>query len=165
MQRAAETHFSDPDTAGIVHLGDGLADLSRIDTNGLPIWRVRGNYEDYLHPVASESGGIPRELMFEVGGYKILIMHGHRFSVKEGWERAAAYAADMHADLLMFGHTHVMFEKYLPTGTSLGYRAVGKPLCVFNPGSVGTGLYPSYSVVDLRPDGIIMSHACGGTVR
>ena len=58
-----------------------------------------------------------------------------------------------------------MFEKYLPTGTSLGYRAVGKPLCVFNPGSVGTGLYPSYGVVDLRPDGIIMSHACGGTVR
>ena len=101
MQRAAETHFSDPDTAGIVHLGDGLADLSRIDTNGLPIWRVRGNYEDYLHPVASESGGIPRELMFEVGGYKILIMHGHRFGVKEGWERAAAYAADMHADLLL----------------------------------------------------------------
>ena len=42
LRRAAEAHFADPDTAGVVHLGDGIEDLSFIDTGSLPVWRVRG---------------------------------------------------------------------------------------------------------------------------
>ena len=93
MKRAAEAHFDDPDTAGIVHLGDGYEDLSLIDTRGLPVWRVRGNFEDHMYAFSSRRDEVPRELLFSLGGYNFLIMHGHRFDVKSGYERAAAYAA------------------------------------------------------------------------
>ena len=141
MKRAAEAHFDDPDTAGIVHLGDGYEDLSLIDTR---------------------RDEVPRELLFSLGGYNILIMHGHRFDVKSGYERAAAYAADRGADILMFGHTHVMTEKYLPAGTPVGTQLdtpLARPLYIFNPGTAGMGFVQSYGIVDLRPDGVVMSHA------
>ena len=74
MKRAAEAHFDDPDTAGIVHLGDGYEDLSLIDTRGLPVWRVRGNFEDHMYAFSSRRDEVPRELLFSLGGYNILII-------------------------------------------------------------------------------------------
>ena len=162
MKRAAEAHFDDPDAAGIVHLGDGYEDLSLIDTRGLPVWRVRGNFEDHMYAFSSRRDEVPRELLFSLGGYNILIIHGHRFDVKSGYERAAAYAADRGADILMFGHTHVMTEKYLPAGTPVGTQLdtpLARPLYIFNPGTAGMGFVQSYGIVDLRPDGVVMSHA------
>lgn len=162
LRRAAEAHFGDPQTAGVVHLGDGYEDLSFIDTKGLPVWRVRGNFEDYMYPLTSRRDEVPRELLFELGGYRILIMHGHGFNVKGGWERAAAYAAKNGADLLMFGHTHRMLEKYIPAGETVFDTQLKKPLYVFNPGTAGSGCVQSYGVVDLTPGGILMSHARNG---
>lgn len=159
IKRAADAHFSDPATGGIVHLGDGYDDLSSVDTRGLSVMRVKGNYEDYMYPVTLRRDDVPRELLFELGGYRILIMHGHRFDVKNGWERAAAYAAEKEADLLMFGHTHVMLEKYLPAGECVRNTVLRKPLYIFNPGTAGAGFIHSYGVVDLTPGGILMSHA------
>lgn len=160
LRRAAEVHFADPDTAGVVHLGDGIEDLSFIDTGSLPVWRVRGNFEDYMYSYGSRRDAPASELTFELGGYRIMIMHGHRFDVKRGYERAAAYAASKGADLLMFGHTHTMLEKYLPAGEVLGGAVTEKPLYLFNPGTAGAGFRRSYGVVDLRPEGIVCSHAC-----
>lgn len=160
LRRAAEAHFADPDTAGVVHLGDGIEDLSFIDTGRLPLWRVRGNFEDCMYSFASRCDAPPRELIFELGGYRIMIMHGHRFGVKNGYERAAGYAAEQGADLLMFGHTHIMFESYIPAGETLNGVTLQKPLYLFNPGTAGTGLHRSYGVVELRPEGIVCSHAC-----
>lgn len=160
LHRAAEAHFADPDTAGVVHLGDGIEDLSFIDTKELPVWRVRGNFEDHMYSFGLRRDAPPRELTFEIGGRRIIIMHGHRFDVKSGYERAAAYAASCDADLLMFGHTHIMLEKYLPAGEEVGGVTLEKPLYLFNPGTAGVGPCRSYGVVDLRPDGIVCSHAC-----
>lgn len=159
ISRAAREHFGAPETAGVVHLGDGYADMASIDTRGVPLWQVRGNCDENIFSYRDRAALPARELMIELDGWHILIMHGHAFGVKNGWERAAAYAYKRGADMLMFGHTHVMLEKYLPAGSDLAGWELDRPMYIFNPGTAGVSPRRSYGVVDLTPGGVLMSHA------
>ncbi len=88
---------------GIIHLGDHIADARWLleRTNGHPVYRVKGNC-DY-----GATG--PEDQLLELGGVKILIMHGHRFGVKSGCGGALAEAKRRGVDVLLFGHTHIPF--------------------------------------------------------
>ncbi len=138
IREAAElTH---PDC--ILFAGDGLRDLSDAGIpSNTPVYAVRGNCDALWDPLTVQ---YPEEQMLVLGGVRILLMHGHRAGVKSGPERAAAHAAALGADVLVFGHTHEVYESFFSP-----QAGAGAPLLVCNPGSVGK--YPhSFGTLTLR---------------
>lgn len=88
---------------GIIHLGDYIADarMAMGYTDGHPVYQVKGNCD-------FTSQGLEEQLL-ELGGVKILMMHGHRYQVKSGYGAALAEAKRQGADAVLFGHTHIPF--------------------------------------------------------
>ena len=121
----------------ILFLGDGLRDLACLgcEEKGISLLAVQGNCDSYSYPEPDD----PLERLLTVGNIRICMMHGHTHHVKSGWKAAAAHAARLGADILLFGHTHDPIEEHLPAGTPLGGVPLEKPLTVFNPGTVGGG--------------------------
>lgn len=138
----------------LLFLGDGARDFD-IDRTGGFIG-VCGNCDSF-----SGLGDIlPTERMLCFDGIKILMTHGHKCSVKFGTEKLEEYAATRGADAVLFGHTHVPIEKYIPAESKLGTAVTEKPMYVFNPGSLGApnnGL-PSFGVMEIRGGQILLSH-------
>ena len=129
-------------------LGDGLRDfgiLSSSLTEGIDVYTVAGNMDLY-------SPDVPTERMVDVDGCRILMMHGHTRSVGSGQTRAIYRAAELGADVLLFGHTHCPCSYTVSADT----MPSGKMLTVGNPGSLGEprdGGGPSFGVLTVR-DGV-----------
>ena len=88
---------------GIIHLGDYIADARWMlrQTAGHPVYQVKGNCDYGAEGQESQ--------LLELGGVRILMMHGHRFGVKSGYGGALAEAKRQGAQVLLFGHTHIPF--------------------------------------------------------
>ena len=141
----------------ILFLGDGYADVSRAELNGIPAVSVRGNC-DVWSLVGMED--IPDERILDLDGRKILMMHGHSRGVGYDVERAVGYAASRGADILLYGHTHVKFYHRYEAGETVGGVVLEKELHVFNPGSLGQprdGGEPSFGVIEARREGLLFS--------
>lgn len=69
-------------------------------------------------------GGYPLETTTEIAGRKFFVTHGHRYSVKTSLMNLQYKAAEMGADIVCFGHSHV-----------LGAEIIGNTLFL-NPGSI-----------------------------
>ena len=127
IQAVEQTH---PDY--VLHLGDCQRDLERLRQAFpmLPMEGVPGNC-DY------GSADQPERLT-ELGGVRILMMHGHTRHVKSG-PMAAMYAArECGADILLFGHTHQ------PLVDRSG------DFWVMNPGCIGPSPRRTYGVITLE---------------
>ena len=147
---------------GILFAGDGLRDLSHIDTAGTPLWAVRGNC-DWMSSPLLIGGSLcepPEEELLMWEGLRILLCHGHRLGVKSGLAIAAAHAATRGADVLVFGHTHTPLEQRIPAGETVGGVLLEKDLYLFNPGSIGHGLDPTFGTLTVR-DGVPCQHLFG----
>lgn len=116
----------------ILHLGDCVRDAQRLEERypDIPLLGVPGNC-DY--------GGLDQpERLTELGGVRILMMHGHTRRVKSG-PMAAIYAArECGADILLFGHTHQ------PLVDRSG------DFWVMNPGCIGPSVRRTYGVITLE---------------
>lgn len=116
----------------ILHLGDCVRDAQRLEERypQIPLLGVPGNC-DY--------GGLDQpERLTELGGVRILMMHGHTRRVKSG-PMAAIYAArECGADILLFGHTHQ------PVVDRSG------DFWVMNPGGIGPSVRRTYGVITLE---------------
>ena len=144
-----------------VHLGDGASDLSRTlpDNCGGSYVFIEGNGEYYGWIGVDRRYRPQRYAMVEFEGKKIFMTHGHIFEVKFGLEKLLARAYSEGADIILYGHTHIPFCKYLPSGTELDY--VGKtdrPLLVFNPGSIGQGTEHSFGLLTFLDGEVLPSH-------
>ena len=108
----------------MLYLGDGLYDAEKMreEYPSLPIITVPGN---------CDWGSLDEpERFIELGGVRILMMHGHTRGVKYGGMNAYYAAREMGADVLLYGHTHRPMVDY--DGT----------LYTMNPGSIRyTGTY------------------------
>lgn len=116
----------------ILHLGDCVRDAQRLEERypDIPLLGVPGNC-DY-------SGLGQPERLTELGGVRILMMHGHTRRVKSG-PMAAIYAArECGADILLFGHTHQ------PVVDRSG------DFWVMNPGCIGPSVRRTYGVITLE---------------
>ena len=49
---------------------------------------------------------VPEERVFEFGGKKILLTHGHKYAVKYSTAQLVAYAKRLGVDICVYGHTH-----------------------------------------------------------
>ena len=117
----------------ILHLGDCVRDAEKLARQfpSIPMTTVPGNC-DYGDP------GEPERLI-ELGGKRILMMHGHTRGVKYNAQRAVYAARECSADVLLFGHTHRPVVDF--DGT----------LYVMNPGTVGgRGYAATYGVITIN---------------
>ncbi len=147
MRRALKLH---PDAEVIFFLGDGLSDLEELVYDRTKAWlAVKGNC-DYVSEVG---GNFAKKLdSITICGRKILFTHGDLYGVKYGTDGIISLAREQDADVVLFGHTHIPFEKYLSDGD--------KPLYLFNPGSVGVPYRAetSYGIIYFTEQGVSFSH-------
>ena len=118
----------------VIFLGDGWNDASRLMQQypELGIERVPGNCDFVV--------GEPMERILEIEGFRVMICHGHVYSVKMGLMRLQYAAQEKAVDVAMFGHTHrVFYDKH-------------NGVTYLNPGSIGTAgplSPPSYGILTL----------------
>ena len=106
-----ERHLNEVDL--MIHCGDSQLMPDNKAISGY--FTVAGN---------CDFGDFPEELISDVGGKKFFITHGHRYSVKSSLMNLTYKAQEVKADIVCFGHSHV-----------LGAEAVDGTLFV-NPGSI-----------------------------
>ena len=144
-----------PPPDAVAFLGDGLRDVAYCDFGDVPIYAVEGNCDvsALFYPVNATE-----ELVITLGGKRFFMAHGHMFGVKHDLFRIVAAAAAREADVVLFGHTHMPFEKYYPAGENELGVFLKKPLYLFNPGSVG-GYGGSFGTVTVDKSGaVLLSH-------
>lgn len=133
------------DADAFVFLGDGLEEFntcSRIYEDKA-YYKVRGNCDTLDAPI---------ELLFELGGKKIFITHGHRYGVSSSSELLIYRARELGADAVFYGHTHLQSEENI--------ELPGKYLPVVCPGSIAYsrgGNPSSYAVVTVAQGNILTS--------
>ena len=119
----------------VIHLGDGDTDAELLmQILDVPVIGVAGNC-DRMRPA-------PRELLWECGGWSILLTHGDLYGVKGGTSRLEQRAAEVGAQAVFFGHTHIPLVSELPG------------LLLVNPGSLMSSAHGTCAMVDITPDGI-----------
>lgn len=133
----------------LLFLGDGLGDLSVVPDT-VTVRAVRGNCDVIGRDV-------PEARVEDFGACRVFMTHGHRFGVKSHVETVAVAALNTDADVLLYGHTHVPFERTLPAGFSLGDRILQKPLLIFCPGSLGDPRdgTPTFGTLTVRQNDIL----------
>ena len=152
LQEAYNKQIKKPDA--VIFLGDGLRDISYCDFE-VPIFSVVGNCDMF-----SSFGGITaqEELVMALGGKKIMMTHGDRYSVKSSYTRICMAADRCGADIVLFGHTHLPFEKYLSAGNCEFGVDIKKPLYLMNPGSIGSSP-GSFGILEITGGGqVLISH-------
>lgn len=116
----------------ILHLGDCIRDAEALQElfPQIPLTCVPGNCDWGRTEQA--------EVLCELGGKRILMMHGHTRSVKHTVMNARYAAMELGADILLFGHTHHSCVDY--DGT----------LYLMNPGSIGDYHAPTYGIITIE---------------
>ena len=120
----------------VIHLGDGASDVEEVK----PFFpekmflQVRGNCD--------WGSMLPYQEEYILGKKKIFYTHGHVYQVKYGMYHLISAARDIHADIALFGHTHVAMTDYQDG------------LHLMNPGSL-SGCEGTYGILDITPAGIV----------
>lgn len=118
-----------------VHLGDFSSDAAVLATiTGKQVYSVCGNCD-----VFSKA---PDELVVEFEGVKVLLMHGHRYSVRfDDTYRSCLRAEELGCNALFYGHTHISEISYYGS------------LTIVNPGSPSKprgGRRPSFAIAEFE---------------
>ncbi|MDD7593251.1 MAG: metallophosphoesterase [Peptoniphilaceae bacterium] len=95
----------------IIHLGDMSWDGDEMQERlGRVVMTVRGN-NDW-------GSSAPKELVLEIDGHRLYIVHGHRQHVQASPQFLAQAARDQGCDIALYGHTHrAAFEQVLGVWT------------------------------------------------
>lgn len=107
-----------PQASACFFLGDGCNDVDILEEKypNLSIYRVRGNC-DLASPY-------PLDGLVALEGILFYYSHGHELNVKSGIERLYERTLQTGADAVLYGHTHMAFNKQVDT------------IRFFNPGSI-----------------------------
>ncbi len=87
-----------PNVDAVFHCGDSELPFQSPELQG--VYKVRGNCD---HDVE-----FPTEVIEEISGYKIFMTHGHLFNVKSSLMALSYRAREVQADIVLFGHSHVL---------------------------------------------------------
>ena len=119
-----------PALDAVLHLGDFAGDGDAIaESLSVPCYAVRGNCDF--------RGNAPWERVAELGGARLLLTHGHRYS---GLYALALAAEAQRCNAVLFGHTHS------PLLTAQG------ACLIVNPGSLSRprGSAPGYALLTIE---------------
>jgi uncharacterized protein len=122
----------------ILHLGDGEkdCDIIREVYPNIMLRAVRGNCDFRVRE--------PEYDEFVVENKRVFMTHGHLYGVKFGFDSVLNEGFLKHADILLFGHTHISFNKVM------------QKMCIVNPGSIGREP-KTYAVLEIE-HGVINCH-------
>lgn len=125
-----------PEADAIIFLGDGVESFkSSVKDVTKVIYTVKGN---------CDIGSNEREIDFICyNNHKIMICHGHKYNVKYGIDLLLSVAKSNECDVVLFGHTHIPFNKYIDG------------VYILNPGSICVSPTPTYAILDINDNGII----------
>lgn len=152
LQAVEARQIKRPDA--IFFLGDGARDIAYLSTQSIPLLAVRGNCDWTTSELAQKT---ERLLHFE--DHSILMTHGHEWGVGAGIDALAKHAAELGADIVLFGHTHKPFLQTLPAGVELGEITLTRPMYLFNPGSISyEGEGPSFGTLTIRGKDVLLAH-------
>ena len=138
---AAVLKWADGELAGsdmAVFLGDGLRELSFAQRQAALSceWKkVRGNNDDIP--------SIPESDVFDFGGHRFYLCHGHRHALYNGFNKLAAAALKAGADVALFGHIHVPFLENV------------NGVLLVNPGGIGrarSSAGETFAVIECMPE-------------
>ena len=122
-----------------LHGGDYCKDgMYLSELTGLPVTIVSGNC-DRTHTAFPDQ-------FLDIAGKHIWMTHGHRYNVKDGVEELIWWAKQYHADVVVYGHTHV------------AYCQLHEGILIMNPGSPKApraGTKPSYGIIHISDTGKI----------
>jgi len=115
-------------------LGDGISDLNQAAnaTGFFCDWKVVNGNNDY-------GCSFPEAAMFDFCENSFFICHGHRHSLYGGYHTLITTASRAGANVVLFGHSHVPFQK----------NADG--ILLVNPGSIGrprSRIGATFAVID-----------------
>ena len=149
FKKALELH---PDCEVVFFLGDGLADAEflALSYRNMAWLMVRGNCD---HSSVALGAPVEKTSSITLMGKRIVFTHGDLYGVKYGEQGLLRLAESRDADIVLFGHTHIPFEKYIP-------REEGG-LYLFNPGSIEAPCYDkggSYGIIDITESVVSFSH-------
>lgn len=83
----------------VIHCGDAEgSEYALSESADCPVKIVLGNNDFFSE--------LPRELEFNVGSYKVWVVHGHSYYVSMGNENIKREAVARGVDIVMYGHTH-----------------------------------------------------------
>lgn len=122
----------------VVHLGDAEGSEYYLQkVADCPMEVVAGNNDFFSE--------LPKEKELDIGGYRVLLTHGHYYYVSVGMERIKEEGISRGVDLVMFGHTHrPLIDRE-------------DEITVLNPGSLSfprqAGRQPSYIMMEIDEDG------------
>lgn len=151
IEEAVERQIKKPDA--IIFLGDGLRDITRAEIGDMPIYTVSGNCD--MGGMFCE--GAPTEQNLILGEKRIFFTHGHRYGVKSTLSPLISEAVGRGAQIVLFGHTHAVFEKILTCDNEYGIK-VDAPIYIMNPGSIGEYPYRFGSITVNKNGEILLSH-------
>lgn len=140
---------------GLIFLGDGTREILYRISESVRVYAVKGNCDGSLDIYDDDGNCVPEERLEIIGGKRVLMMHGHEYSVKSGTAWAEARAVKLSADILLFGHTHTPFYTTLPKGSTVEGTTLERPLHIFNPGALADG---SFGLLTIRNGEILLSH-------
>ncbi|MEG1953041.1 MAG: metallophosphoesterase [Hydrogenoanaerobacterium sp.] len=134
VRKIVEKHMEDGDL--FLHLGDGERDFEAVmgDYPTLKSEHVCGNCDFYSF---APTLGVLKE-----DGKKIFFTHGHIYNVKYGTKELIVAAQSRHADIVLYGHTHIAKSEY------------DDGIYVINPGSCSGIGDTSYAILDITKAGI-----------
>lgn len=118
----------------VIHCGDAEGSEYAIsEAAGCVTHIVMGNNDFF--------SDLPREIETEIGGYRVLITHGHTYCVSMGSERIKEEAILRGFDIVIYGHTHKPLVD------------VDDEIIALNPGSLSyprqDGRRPSYIIMEI----------------
>lgn len=83
----------------VIHLGDVEGSEYTIEqAAGCPVEMVAGNNDFFT--------SLPSEKTLQIGKYRVMITHGHRYYIGMGNEMLKEEAVAHGMDIVMYGHTH-----------------------------------------------------------
>ncbi len=85
----------------LIHAGDVHCDVEDLEIMypRIPLAYVLGNNDFFVRDV-------PTDRLFELGGVKIFLTHGHNYGVKSSLAKLLQKGREAGARLVIFGHTH-----------------------------------------------------------
>lgn len=117
----------------VIHCGDAEgSEYALTEAADCPVKIVLGNNDFFSE--------LPRELVLEIGPYRVWVVHGHNYYVSMGNEELKREAVVRGMDIVFYGHTHRPVIDL-------------EDVVAVNPGSLSyprqDGRAPSYAVMEL----------------
>jgi uncharacterized protein len=104
----------------LLHLGDHYRDIIKLNS--------KYNYNiDYIVGNNDFAGNIKSEKLILANNKRILLTHGHKYNVNNGFLNLKYKAEEEMADIVLYGHTHKYSLEYVNNTLFLNPGSVSRP--------------------------------------